>query len=69
MDYLKLYPSVLEMHGLYVDEEEKTLRMDIIIDFDEKDRGEQHKKIQQNIEEMFPQYKTSVQLDLDVTSL
>ncbi len=69
LDYLKLYPSVLEMHGLYVDEEEKTLRMDIIIDFDEKDRGEQHKKIQQNIEEMFPQYKTSVQLDLDVTSL
>ncbi len=68
-DYLAGFPEVLEMHGLYVDEGEKTLRMDVIIDFDAADRLSLYEKIKKEIAAMFPQYRTLVQLDLDVSTL
>ena len=68
-EYLLQFPEILEMHGLYLDEEEKTLRLDIIIDFSAEDRLSLYNKIKAEIAEMFPEYKTFVQLDLDVSTL
>ena len=68
-EYLAKFPEVLEMHGLYLDEEDKILRMDIIIDFDAKDRLSIYNQIKEKIAEMFPQYKTVILLDLDVSAL
>ena len=68
-EYLVQFPEVLEMHGLYLDEEDKILRMDIIIDFDAKDRLAIYNQIKEKIAEMFPQYNTVIQLDLDVSAL
>ena len=68
-EYLLHFPEILEMHGLYLDEEEKTLRLDIIIDFNAQDRLSLYNKIKAEIAEMFPDYKTFIQLDLDVSTL
>lgn len=68
-DYLSQYPDVLEMHGLYIDEEEKTLRLDIIIDFNAEDRLSLYNKIKNELSEMFPMYRSFIQLDLDVSTL
>lgn len=69
MQILSEHPEVLQMHGLYVDEEEETVRMDIIIDFDTKDRLALFEQIRKEIAARIPEYKTNVQLDLDVTAL
>lgn len=68
-EYLSQYPDVLEMHGLYIDEEEKTLRLDVIIDFNAEDRLSLYDKIKNELKEMFPMYRTIIQLDLDVSTL
>jgi divalent metal cation (Fe/Co/Zn/Cd) transporter len=67
--YLAQFPEVLELHGLYLDEEENFLRMDVILDFDAKDRMVLYERIKTEIAGMFPEYKTFVQLDLDVSAL
>jgi cation diffusion facilitator family transporter len=67
--YLSQFPQVLEMHGLYVDDEDKVIRMDVIIDFDYRERIQLYNKIQEGIASLFPDYRTSVHLDLDVSSL
>lgn len=67
--YLAQFPEVLELHGLYLDEEENFLRMDVILDFDAKDRMALYERIKTEIAGMFPEYKTFVQLDLDVSAL
>ena len=69
LEVLSQYPEVLQLHGLYVDEAEHSIRMDIIIDFDTKDRLQRFEKIRTEIAALFPDYKTTVHLDLDVTSL
>jgi len=68
-EHLEQYPEVLELHGLYLDKEEMSLRMDMVIDFDAKDRIGLFNKLKKEIVDMFPQYKTSVNLDLDICAL
>ena len=60
---------MLELHGLYVDRDEATLRMDIVIDFDAKDRLALFAKIKGEITDMFREYKVIVNLDLDICAL
>lgn len=67
-EYLSQYPEVLEMHGLYLNEEKNYLRMDIIIDFDAKDRLNLYKKIKNEISALYPEYKTEINLDLDINT-
>lgn len=66
--YLSQYPEVLQMHGFYLNEEEKILRMDVIIDFNAKNRINIFEKIQNEIASLFPQYHTVVILDLDISA-
>lgn len=68
-EHLSKYPEVLELHGLYVDRDEATLRMDIVIDFDAKDRLALFAKIKGEITDMFREYKVIVNLDLDICAL
>lgn len=56
------------MHGLYLNEEKNYLRMDIIIDFDAKDRLNLYKKIKNEISALYPEYKTEINLDLDINT-
>ena len=67
-EYLSQYPEVLEMHGLYLNEDKNYLRMDIIIDFDAKDRLGLYKKIKDEISSFYPEYQTDINLDLDIST-
>ena len=61
------YPSILQMHGFYVDEKEKSLSFDIIIDFKEKNREEIYKKIYDEVKEKYLDYDLSITLDIDIS--
>ena len=62
------YPEVIEMHGLYLNDEDKLFRMDIIINFDAKDRYGLYKEIYEKVCTMLPEYKVIVNLDLDFST-
>ena len=66
-ELLSKYPDVLSSHGFYVNREEKTINIDVIISFESKNRYETFKKIQNDIEEMFKDYDLYAVLDSDMS--
>jgi divalent metal cation (Fe/Co/Zn/Cd) transporter len=64
-EILKHYKEVLQFHGFYLNEENKTIRFDIVLDFDVKDRTELYEKIYQEVSEKYPEYEISIVPDFD----
>ena len=58
-------PFVLQMHGFYLDKAEKTIRFDIIVSFDAKDRRQVYQDILEKVQKEFPDYILQVAMDLD----
>ena len=56
---------VLEMHGFYVDKTRKTIRFDVVISFDAKDRELVHREIKEKVQAEYPDYSLEITLDTD----
>ena len=61
------HEGILQMHGFYLDEQDKTINFDIIIDFKIKDREEVYKLIHDEIQEKYKDYKINITLDVDIS--
>lgn len=61
------HEGILQMHGFYVDEIEKAISFDIIIDFKIKDREKVYAQIFDEVQEKFKDYKINITLDVDVS--
>ena len=61
------HEGILEMHGFYLDEEEKSISFDIIIDFKIKNREEVYKEIYEEVKNKYPDYKFNITLDIDIS--
>ena len=59
--------GILQMHGFYFDEEEKTISFDIIIDFKIKNKEEIYKKIYDEVKKKYKDYKINITLDIDMS--
>ena len=60
-------PHVLQMHGFYLDKAEKTIRFDIVVSFDAKDRKQVHREVIGRVQEAYPDYKMQIAMDTDFT--
>ncbi len=58
-------PYVLEIHGFYLDKIEKTIRFDIVVSFDAKDRGKVYREVLEKVHEAYPDYTLQVVMDTD----
>ncbi len=58
-------PDVLQTHGFYLDQAEKTLRFDFVVSFDAKDRKQVYREVCENVQKAFPDYKLQVAMDTD----
>ena len=58
---------VLQMHGFYINYEEKIMNFDIILDFDSPNRNEEYMHILSDVQESFPDFAIGITLDLDVS--
>ena len=58
---------VLQMHGFYINYEEKIMNFDIILDFDSQNRNEEYMHILSDVQEAFPDFAIGITLDLDVS--
>ena len=58
-------PHVLQMHGFYLDEAEKTIRFDFVVSFDAPDRGAVYREICEAVRKAFPDYTLQIAMDTD----
>jgi divalent metal cation (Fe/Co/Zn/Cd) transporter len=58
-------PNILQMHGFYLDKEEKTLRFDVVVSFDAEDRKEVYREICEKVQKEYPDYTLQVAMDTD----
>lgn len=59
------HPHVKEVHGFYLDEAAKTMRFDVLVDFDAKDRQAVCRDILSDVRVAWPDYQATIQLDSD----
>ena len=66
-DMVFSHEGILQMHGFYIDEQDKTIRFDIIIDFNIKNREEVYKVIYDEVQKKYNEYKVNITLDVDIS--
>ncbi|MBQ6560619.1 MAG: cation transporter [Erysipelotrichaceae bacterium] len=66
-EILSQYNNILQMHGFYVDEENKLITFDLIFSFDEKEPERCVEEIREKLENKYPQYHFGIILDTDIS--
>ena len=66
-DIVFSHKGILQMHGFYLDEIEKSISFDIIIDFSIKNREEVYRQIYDEIQSKYDEYKINITLDIDIS--
>ena len=61
------HDGILQMHGFYIDFENKSITFDIIIDFNIKDRGEVYTNILSEVKQAYPDFNIHITLDHDIS--
>ena len=61
------HDGILQMHGFYIDEIEKHISFDIIIDFKIKNREEIYKNIYDEVKSKYKNYNINITLDVDMS--
>ena len=59
------HPAVLQMHGFYLDEAEKTLRFDLVLSLDERNRAAVWQELREQVQAAFPDYRLEMTMDTD----
>ena len=58
-------PYVLQTHGFYLDKAEKTIRFDVVVSFDAKDRRQVYQEVCEKVQKAFPDYALQITMDTD----
>ncbi len=64
---LEKYPNAMQLHGFYLNKEEKTMSFDVVIDFNTKDRLSVYREIKKEVREAYPDYRVFVAMDEDIS--
>lgn len=64
-DIIFSHEYVTQMHGFYLQKEQKTMRFDIVISFNAKERRAVYNEVLADVQKAFPDYKFQIALDTD----
>ena len=59
------HKHVLQIHGFYMDRENKTMRFDIVISFDASDRNAVYEDVIKDVQAAYPDYSLQMAMDTD----
>ena len=57
--------GVLQMHGFHVNPDDKTMQLDVVLDFEIPDRRTVCEEIREELQEAYPDYRIQVTMDID----
>ena len=61
------YPSIIQTHAFYVDEDKKEITFDMVISFDDKTPDETKQNVIKDLSDIYPDYKYNVIIDNDIS--
>ena len=61
------HKEILQMHGFYLDDEDKTISFDIIVDFKADNREKTYRDVYDEVQKEFNDYKLNITLDVDTS--
>lgn len=64
-EILEHYPAVLQSHGFYVDDQQKLVTFDLVIDYFYREKLKLKNRIVREFRRAYPEYRCRVTLDLD----
>ncbi len=64
---VKNYPTILQIHGFYLDKKTSTVYFDIVLDFSEDNPSKVRKSLMKELSSKFPNYKYIIVLDSDLS--
>ena len=67
LEIINKYKTVLETHGFYIDNEQKTINFDLVISFDDEKPNETIESIKDECESLVNNYKIIINYDQDFT--
>ena len=59
------HEHVRQIHGFYLDQDEKTMRFDVVISFNAGDRREVYTEVVADVQQAFPDYQLQIAMDTD----
>ena len=62
-------PYVIQMHGFYIDKEEKRIRFDLVVSFDAKDRSGVYREAVRKVQEAYPDHLIMAAMDIDFSEV
>ena len=63
------HQHVLQMHGFYMDKEEKSMRFDIVVSFNASDRRAVYQAVTADVQKAFPDYREQLSMDTDFSEV
>ncbi len=64
-DIIFSHEYVTQMHGFYLQKEQKTMRFDIVVSFNAKERRAVYNEVLADVQKAFPNYEFQIALDTD----
>lgn len=64
-ELIKAHPTILQMHGFYVDSDKMLISFDLVFDFSEKESSRIIAEISSKLEEKYPKYRINIVEDKD----
>ena len=64
---IKSYNNILQIHGLFINEEEKIISFDIIYDFEEKNPEKINNEIIDKLKKIYKDYSITIIIDKDIS--
>jgi hypothetical protein len=64
-EIIEHYPAVLQSHGFYVDDQQKLVTFDLVIDYFYREKLKLKNRIVREFRRAYPEYRCRVTLDLD----
>ena len=63
------HPHVRQMHGFYMNREDKTMRFDVVVSFDAPNRRDVYRDVLKDVSKAYPDYQLRVAMDTDFSEV
>ena len=68
-ELVSMNPYILQMHGFYFNREEASVRFDLVVSFDAKDRKQVFENVVNKIQKHYPEYKIEAVMDTEYSDV